>query len=267
MLGTIAAGLHSGRRALDIGRGDGLATLARKIPPFCYQQLHPSLPTSGHVELNGVETAIEKRVLDDVVPRALKQYVWCDDPRYEDLYVGCLRTHVDRGETVVAVGGGEGVSTVALARQVGRDGRVCTFEGGAAQVERCHETVAFNGVSDRVTVEHAIISTDYSLRSARADAGIVDPTELPVCDTLAIDADGAEIPILEGLHAVDPASRPGRLVVEHHAVLDDGTRVLEYQPERVRDSIRSLGYDIVEERADPERAYGRLEERIVVAEQ
>lgn len=267
MLGSITTNRDSGRgrtlvqRAVEVGREDGPDVLVEKIPPYVYQQLWPHLPATGHVVLNDVESTIEKKALDDHVPRYLTRFVQRDDPAHEAQYVGCLRSYVQPGEDVVVVGGGEGVSTVATAECVGSTGSVSVYEGGAEQVGKTRRATELNDVDDRVSVHHAIVSTDYSLRSSGVDASIVEPAALPECDTLAIDADGAELPILE-----DFDGGPDRLVVEHHVVLDDGDVVLEYQPETVRDHIHDLGYEIVEERAHPERAYGHAEERIFVAE-
>lgn len=105
------------------------------------------------------------------------------------------------------------------------------------------------------------MSDDVSLRTSGEGVETLPPDELPVCDTLGIDADGAELQILEGLER-----RPDRLIVEHHTVLDDGERVFEYRPDELRSLVREMGYEIVEERVHPTRAYGRFEELIVVAD-
>lgn len=158
------------------------------------------------------------------------------------------------------VGGGEGISTVSAARQVQSGGKVDVFEGGSEEVEKTKKTVNINDVDGIVTVHHAIVSNDYSLRSSAGGAEIVSPSELPGCDTLAIDADGAEIPILEQVDI-----RPDKLIIEHHTVLNGDELIIEYQPDKIRSLIHELGYEIVEELSDPTRVYGRFEERIFVA--
>lgn len=135
------------------------------------------------------------------------------------------------------------------------------FEGGAEEVAKTRDASKINDVDELITVHHAIVSNDYSLRSSGGGADIVLPTELPECDTLAIDADGAELPILEQI-----TLRPEKLIIEHHAVPDGDEFIIEYQPERVRSLIQDLGYETVEEVSDPTRAYGRFEETIFVGE-
>jgi hypothetical protein len=116
---------------------------------------------------------------------------------------------------------------------------------------KTRETVEVNGVTDLVKVHHTIVSKDYALRSTAGDATVLSPKDLPECDTLAIDADSAELDVLESL-----SSRPHRLIVEHHAVSgeDEDNLVVEYQPDTVRSSMEEMGYQIVEELADPDRA-------------
>lgn len=249
------------KRASTINRDSGFSTLIEKVPPFTYQQIWPFLPRGQRIQLNGVEIGKRKRIPDDYLPEYLTRYVPGDDQDYEEQYVGCIRSYIETGESVVIVGGGEGVSTVTTAKQVGETGRVNVYEGGTVQAEKTSQTAKINGVDDIVTVTNAIISANISLRSSGDGVTILPPTDLPACDTLAIDADGAEKSILTDLE-----QRPARLIVEHHLVLDDGEQVLEYKPDEIRSIIRELGYEIVEERAHPTRAYGAFEERIFVAE-
>lgn len=248
------------KRSITIVRDEGLASLVKRVPPYVYLQIWPYIPKGGNMMKNSIKSSEGKKVTDEYLPRYITQYTAANNPDYEAQYIDCIRRYINRGEEVVLIGGGEGISTVAAAKQVKNHGEVNVFEGGANEVRKTKETVDINRVSGIVTVHHAIVSNDYSLRSSAGDAKLVSPSELPECDTLAIDADGAEIPILEGI-----SIRPNKLIVEHHAVPDDDELIVEYQPDKVRSLIQKLGYEIVEELSDPTRAYGRFEERIFVA--
>jgi hypothetical protein len=100
-----------------------------------------------------------------------------------------------------------------------------------------------------------------SLRGPAGKAETIPSSELPDCDTLSIDADGAEISIL-----TDLAINPGRLIIEHHPVPDSDELTVEYQPDEIRLLLENKGYEIVEELSEPNRAFGKYEERIFVAE-
>jgi hypothetical protein len=250
------------QRATEVSREEGIGTLIRKIPPYVYQQIWPYIPEKGNVYKNSIKSSQKRKVTDGLLPSYLTQYIPSDNSDYEEQYVDSIRRYITEGQNVVLVGGGEGISTVATAEQVQSGGKVDVFEGGGEEAKKTKETVDINSVGGIVTVHHAIVSNDYSLRSSADGAEIVSPSELPECDTLAIDADGAEIPILEQV-----SIRPDKLIIEHHAVPDGDELIVEYQPDKIRSLIQGLGYEVVEELSDPTRAYGRFEERIFVAKQ
>jgi hypothetical protein len=123
------------------------------------------------------------------------------------------------------------------------------------------KTAEINEVKDIVEVHHAIVCDDISLRGPAGTAETIPSSELPECDTLSIDADGAEIPIV-----TDLGINPGRLIIEHHPVPASDELTVEYQPDRIRLLLENKGYEIVEELSAPNRAFGEYEERIFVAE-
>lgn len=248
-------------RASSIATTHGITTLARKTPPWIIQQCHNYIPTRGRVDLNGVTSCIPQRLGIEHLPEYLTQYVQTDDADYEAQYIACIREYVQPGDDVVLVGGGNGISTVATARAAAPDGEIVVYEAARESVERTRRTAELNDVDDRVTVEHAVVANDYATRGDSTRARCVSPTDLESCDVLAIDADGAELDILDAL-----AIAPDRVIVEHHAVVDDDELVVEYQPTAVRESLWRAGHRVVEEQSDPTAAYGRYEERVLVAE-
>lgn len=247
-------------RARSIVETSGFGGLLSKVPPFIVQRLHPSLPRSGWVELNGVVSPIPKRRLVPVLPDYLTKWVPTDDSEYEAQFISGIRRSVVRGDSVRLVGGGNGISTVAAARASGPEGDVTVYEAGAKSVGRTRHAARLNDVDDRVTVKHAVVGDQYATRGDSGDAASVPPSGLGECDVLAIDADGAELGILRSLEAT-----PARLVVEHHAVLDEGRVVVDYQLGDVEALVRDLGYRIVRLMADDTAAYGTHEECVIVA--
>ncbi len=234
--------MNAFQRAVKIWRKEGISTLVRKIPPYIYQQIWPYFPDTRNIIKNEIQSSQNRKVTDEFLPAYLTQYAPSDSPDYEERYISSIRRYITEGEKVVVVGGGEGISTVATAKQVQSSGKVDVFEGGSEEAQKTKKTVDINDVSGIVTVHHAIVSNAYSLRSSAGDAKVVSPSELPECDTLAIDADGAEIPILERV-----SIRPNKLIIEHHEVSDGNKLIVEYQPDKMRSLIQNLGYEIVEE--------------------
>lgn len=150
---------------------------------------------------------------------------------YEEALVTGLRTHVTPEDDVVVVGGGRGVSAVVAARH---GNSVVAYEGTAERVRMCRETARLNRVSETVDVEHALVGPEIHVVGERGEPAAVSPSELPACDVLEMDCEGAELAILRNLEI-----RPRVIIVETHAHLDS--------PERaVRAELDRLGYEVVD---------------------
>ena len=181
------------------------------------------LPALSHVRYNGVIVDIPRKPFDQRID---------DVPAYEKAIVVCLRTHVRRGDSVVVVGGGWGVSTVVAAQQSGEEGSVVCYEGSEQFFKRTVRAVHLNHVAQRVTVKHALVSHAVHLMGPGASDVLVKPEDLPECDVLELDCEGSEIDILDNI-----VIRPRVIVVETHGLYGaptaDVVRLLE-----------SLSYDV-----------------------
>jgi len=153
------------------------------------------------------------------------------DQTVEEPCVDAHQRHVRPGDDVVIIGGGWGVTPVHAARQ---GGDVTVFEAASEHVDIVAETARLNQASDAISVEHALVGDAVDVWGD--DVGrTVAPADLPACDVLEIDAEGAELSILDGL-----TIRPRVLVVEYHPPLGvDRVAVVA--------ALDELGYTIVEE--------------------
>lgn len=174
-----------------------------------------------------------------VTARGAKLFDYTDRfPDYEAGIIDSLRDHVGAGDDVVIVGGGFGVSSVVAANHAGEGGSVTTYEAGADQYDLVQEALELNDVTDRVDVTHAIVGSAVSLFTPPGDASVVDAAELPDCDVLEMDCEGAELEVLRNL-----VVEPRVLVVETHAHLGS--------PESdVRAELDRLGYEVVDREAE-----------------
>ena len=159
-------------------------------------------------------------MLDDVVPRfALPQPVErvkhilrvsvADDWEY-GLTEG-VRALVHAGDRVVIVGGGWGVTAVLHGRAVGEHGQVTVFEGSLPFVERVEETVRLAGLTN-VQIVHAVVGAAIDVWDDEPLPELV--SEVPMCDVLELDCEGAELQILSTLD-----HRPRAIAVETHGWL------------------------------------------------
>jgi tRNA A58 N-methylase Trm61 len=160
---------------------------------------------------------------------------WRRRPNYESGIITSVNEHLKKGEKVVIVGGGNGVTAVVVAEQIGEDGNVIVYEGSADKVERCKQTARLNGVSDRIEVRHGIVGPSISVWGEEKGAPHLEPKEIPDCDVLELDCEGAETDILENIQI-----RPRVIIVESHGVFDAPT-------EEVKRFLEDLSYTVVSE--------------------
>lgn len=157
---------------------------------------------------------------------------------YEAALIAAIREQINEGDEIVVVGGGRGISTVSAARCAGVTGRVTTYEGSAERVETVRETVSLSDVQKRVNVNHAIVAEAVKLAADPGEAPTVSPSDMPSCDVLVLDCEGAEIKILNHMSEL-----PSIVIVETHGFLNASE-------EEIREILSNRGYKIVERRVE-----------------
>lgn len=186
-------------------------------------------------EYNGVKVG-SHRFLDCLLP-AEKPF----DDEYKKNLVEAVQEAVDSGDKVVIVGGGFGVTSVHAAFQSRHfydspSEKVVTYECSKERVQNCRDCFSLNGVD--VDLREAAVGVVKKKVGNVSEADFVHPSDLPDCDVLELDCEGAEVEILQEMDI-----RPGTVVVETHAEFDAST-------EKVKNVLSDLGYEIVEERPD-----------------
>jgi|TARA_B110000014_G_C20100340_1_gene577475 hypothetical protein len=154
-------------------------------------------------------------------------------PEHEAELISAIRDYVKQGERVLVIGGGSGASTVAVAHQVGTTGSVVSYEANKNSFARTRETVNLNKVDNRVEVYHTIIEKPVHLLGEIGNPTTLAAKELPDCDALVMDCEGAELPILENIKV-----KPRLIIVEAHPSLNS-------PKEEVKKLLDGLGYDII----------------------
>lgn len=253
---SIQSAVHEAAR---VRNREGVQSVIVRTLPFLYRNVWKHLPRSSRLTKAGVPVGEHERLTDSILPDFVTETVPQSQPSYESQYLPAVREAVRHGDDVVAVGGGWGVSAVVAGQAAGEDGHVTVFEGSKPETAKVRRTAALNGVADRVTVRHAVVGRNISLRGPMAEASTIPATDLPSCDTLLIDCDGAEFDILSALEI-----RPRSIVVEHHAVPGEDGPLVAYDPGRIESLLDRLAYRIGTRRHHPTQAFGR-DELVLVA--
>ena len=166
--------------------------------------------------------------------------------------VGAVRGTVVQGDHIVEVGTGFGVCAVVAARQ---GATVDTYEASTGRVDIARETIRLNDVAEAVSVTHAVVGEPGEVFGNTGTAETVPPTDLPACDVLVTDCEGAEATLVEHLEAIGP----DRLVIETHGFAGAPT-------DEIAALVKGHGYTVKEivapasTHADPEE-----DNKVVVA--
>ena len=217
----------------EIRQSKGWATaVSESLAGVYLGRVRPRLPATGRAVYSGVRTPFVRRRGDGWLPASWRDHWWDHAGAYEAALLAGLRAHVRPGDRVVVVGGGAGVTAAAAALAAGPDGQVDCFEGSASQVPVVRQTAGANGVAGRVRVHHAVVGPPILVYGDDAPGPALAPADLPDCDVLELDCEGAEVEILRQL-----AIRPRVVLVETHGLYGAPTAV-------VSDLLRGLGYAV-----------------------
>lgn len=152
-------------------------------------------------------------------------------PEHEHGLVEATKQSLSPGDDVVMIGGGMGTSAVYASRAVGPDGSVTVYEASADMFECLTDTLEMNGC-ENVDPNHALVGDPGDVWGDLGDPDHIAPDELPECDLLQLDCEGAEMSILPEI-SIEPPS----LVVETHGVYGAPT-------EEVCDLLETMGYGV-----------------------
>ena len=200
----------------NIFQESGYVGLVKRITGYLYRNtLRRIMPIVGPVRYAGIPVSMDRKWGDLRIPEFMAPFMIHDIPEYEETLIRGIRTNVHQGDKVVIVGGGEGVTVTVAAKAVGDTGSVICFEGARDCADRVLKTASRNGVASRVSIRHAIVGTNFHVYGDgdSRTTEIVAPHDLPDCDVLELDCEGAETLILENMRLF-----PRTILVETHGV-------------------------------------------------
>jgi len=177
--------------------GSRIDNLLSRLQPTYNRWIRPCLPQTTRIYN---EVVVKDKALLD------RTSVY---PDFEFESVRQLTDAISPGDRVVIVGGGRGVTAVHAAQANAFHVRI--YEAGYKQVQLCRDTAKRNGVDYQISVEHAVIGDDVNVWGKTSGARRISPSDLPPCDVLELDCEGAEVEICRNL-----GPRPESIIIECH---------------------------------------------------
>lgn len=240
------------RRASEILRNDGIASLVKSSMRYLFpsgyynNKIWPLLPntteygTYNQVQVKGTHPMkiqnsssleIKHRILDNIVPWSTPSNI----PDFKQPNIEQIQNNYTKGDKIIIIGGGNGVSAVHSANIVGPDGEVMIYEGDEERVHDLERTLKHNEVLDICEINHSIVGQAHLVESP-GSANVVQPSDLPQCNALEMDCEGAELEILKDIQRL-----PDKMIIELH-------HKKTYSPYSSPDTIKSIleekGYSV-----------------------
>jgi len=146
-----------------------------------------------------------KKYMDDIL--------WFLSPNMHKYYnTKALEENVEEKDTVVIIGGGHGITSVAAAKNICDSGKIIIYEATERRLKDIRRTMRLNNVERKNhEIIHAAVGNADNVVGNKGDASIMSPMSIPKCDVLEIDCEGSEINVLKALN-----QKPRVIVVETH---------------------------------------------------
>jgi hypothetical protein len=224
-------------RVITLYQQGGFEVVARQSIVSVYQRyLRKALPKHNGTWRGRVEVTsppYQRTRLD----RFVERIGWDYSAGYSDAMAwdfAVSEIYAQPGDHVMVIGGGNGVSAVIASQVVGKDGRVTSFEGSVEYFDYCSESFVINDTPAPIDNRHALITESGELYHPDAGgAEIIDPAELPTCDVLQMNCQGAESDIIPTLRI-----KPRVIHVQVHECFGASL-------EKIRAELEKRGYTIV----------------------
>jgi hypothetical protein len=162
-----------------------------------FELVRPALPKAGHQVKNDVQMPTQMRMGD------AKLGYLSSKPEIEEGVVSAHEKFTEQGDTVVIVGGGDGVTAVRAGKIVGESGKIYIYEGGKGAISKIDSVLNLNGTREITSIHHSVVGEEINVYGGSTkSADITSASELPNCDVLELDCEGAEVEVLKALKYV-----------------------------------------------------------------
>lgn len=202
--------------------GNFLSNAIKKSPGLLYRHFFRKiLPTVEYQTFADIKVNPIK-VGDKFLPSRQRVFDQLKNPDYETALVQGLNRYVKDGDKVVIVGGGKGVTTCIASLRAGINGTIVCYEASRESYKRIKKTLSYNSIPGNIELINKCVGEPVSVWGQFNEEDIIAPVELPECDLLELDCEGAEKKILREM-----AISPNIILVETHGIYKSCTNEIE----------------------------------------
>jgi len=212
--------------------GNFLINAIKKFPGLLYRHFFRKiLPTVEYQTFAGIKVNPIK-IGDKYLQSRQRVFDQLKNPDYETALVRGLNRYVKDGDKIVIVGGGKGVTTCIASIRAGIHGAVICYEASRESYKRIKKTLSYNSVPGNIDVINKCVGEPISVWGHFNDEDIIASAELPECDLLELDCEGAEKKILKEM-----TIRPDIILIETHGLYNSST-------DEIEELLKDLDYKI-----------------------
>lgn len=201
-------------------KASGKQLFIRLTSAFYKKAVRKLFPSIGYVYYSGIKVSKDKKPFDSLLQFPFIPRAAINKPTYEQTLIHELQKHVKPDSKVVIVGAGVGITAVVAHRLISDEGIVICYESSLSQHKRAIETLKYNGIVDNIELINATVAENIGVYN-EGSSTVVSVNDLPDCDILQLDCEGAERLILQ-----DMEIRPKIVIVETHGVFGAPTDVI-----------------------------------------
>ena len=141
---------------------------------------------------------------------------------YEDSEVRAINKYVKPDDNVVIVGGGFGVTTVIAAKKLKESNKMTLIEASKTVCTHIIDTLKLNNVYHKVNIINKVVEVEHHTWGKTETNNILLAKDLPTCDVLILDCEGAEKQICENI-----TFSPTYIFVETHRQFEAPLHLIE----------------------------------------
>jgi hypothetical protein len=194
--------------------------------------VRPRLPATADTKaVEGIEVVsrrYRRHRLDTIVPIPTPYELYLKERNIE-----LIREAVNVTDTGISIGGGYGVTAIALSERVDT---LHIFEGSTDLIGEVEKNLTANNVDAQL---HETIVGEAIAIDGRTTSSTISPSDLPDAGVIEMDCEGSEISILDGI-----TKPPDQFVIETHPTLGAPT-------EEVVSRLHDLGHTVTSQAEDP----------------